>query len=90
MSCSTLKEKRGKTYQQALWLNQIVNQAPLKKQWKQKFAHLVRDEEASPEREQKKESEEAACTAAEQPQEQEEEEAEIMTEITLSPELGDM
>ena len=35
-----------------------------KKQWKQKSARLVRDEEASPKREQEKESEEAACSVA--------------------------
>ncbi|KAK4822187.1 hypothetical protein QYF61_011172 [Mycteria americana] len=57
-----------------------------KKQWKQKSTHLVRDEEASPKREQEKESEEAAYSAAEQSQEQEEEETEIVngTETTRS------
>ncbi|KAK4825473.1 hypothetical protein QYF61_027628 [Mycteria americana] len=55
----------------------------------------VRDEEASPKREQEKESEEAVCYAAEQSQEQEEEETEIINEtettrfLSLS-ELRDM
>ncbi|KAK4806940.1 hypothetical protein QYF61_027307 [Mycteria americana] len=63
-----------------------------KKQWKQKPTCLVRDEEASPKREQEKESEEADCSAAEQSQEQEEEETEIIneTETTQSLHLSEL
>ncbi|PKU35009.1 ubiquitin carboxyl-terminal hydrolase 4 [Limosa lapponica baueri] len=52
-----------------------------KKQWKQKSACLVKDEEASPKRKREKESEEAVCSAAGQSQEWEEEETEIINEI---------
>ena len=54
-------------------------------QRKWKSASLVRDEEASPKREQERESEEAACSAAEQSQEQEEEETEIINEMDPCP-----
>ncbi|KAK4827542.1 hypothetical protein QYF61_018886 [Mycteria americana] len=53
----------------------IVAPITKKKQWKPKSACLVRDEEASPKREQEKESEEAACSAAEHSQELEGKEA---------------
>ena len=63
-----------------------------KKQWKRKSTCLVRDEEASPKREQERESEEAACSAAEQSQEQKEEETEIIneTETTRSLSLSEL
>ncbi|KAK4816448.1 hypothetical protein QYF61_017176 [Mycteria americana] len=59
-----------------------------KKQWKWKSARLVRDEEASPKREQEKESEEAVCSAAEQSQEQEQKETEIINETETTPSLS--
>ncbi|KAK4806974.1 hypothetical protein QYF61_027341 [Mycteria americana] len=66
----------------------IVGLVIKKKQRKWRSTSLVREEGASPQREQEEESEEASCSAAGQPQEQEREETEIINEVESTRSLS--